>query len=188
MNTSVWDTDPISSSFPPSELMTAVRDIDPANEVLMLRRLREQLFVHGRNISRPEVWASALAAAGIDQHQVRRRMGNGRARTIFAADLDRARALRVSAFPSLILERGEDRVVLRGVQDFDRLAAVIAGMAQVPFRRRAVTVEEAIDHLDVGTTAEYATVLGLPPGEVERALTVAGLHATALPGGKVWSR
>jgi len=61
---SVWDTDPIPSSFPPSMVLVAARDVAPELAETALRKLREELFVHGRNIARPDVWRDALAAAG----------------------------------------------------------------------------------------------------------------------------
>ena len=186
MNVSVWDGDPIASSFPASMVLTAARDIAPEKDWLMLRRLREELFVGGRNISRPEVWRDAAERAGIDSRAIQERLDDGRAEGLFAADLQTARALGATAFPTLIVEAGGDRRTLRGVQRPERLAQVIGDAAGVQ-RRPSATMEEAVTFLDVGTTAEYATLLGTTGEQAVAALEAAGVRPRRLPGGAVWT-
>lgn len=186
LNASVWDRDPIASSYPPSLVLAAVRDAAADREGTFLRRLREELFVHGRNIARPEVWQRAVEQAGLDSAEVHTRLADGRAAAGFGEDLAAVRALRVSGFPTLIVEGPDHRVVLRGFQSFGRLASVISEAGGVPFDPKPVSLDEAICHLDVGTTAEYATLLGRASAEVEHALAGAGIGSITLPGGKVW--
>ncbi|MFD7704726.1 DsbA family protein [Streptomyces caelestis] len=187
MNVSVWEDDPIASSFPPSMVLTAARDVAPERDGLMLRRLREELFVHGRNISRQDVWARAARNADINPDAIQERLDDGRAKDLFAADLDSARALGATVFPTLIVEAGGDRITLRGVQRPDRLAQVVADAAGVQRPRPSVTLEEAVAHLHVGTTAEYATLLGTTGQQAVAALRAAGLRPHQLPGGAVWT-
>lgn len=186
MNVSVWEDDPIASSFPASMVLTAARDIAPERDGLMLRRLREELFVRGRNISRPQVWTEAAEKAGIDPRAIQERLDDGRAKDLFVADLHTARALGVTAFPTVIVESRGDRRTLRGVQRPERLAQVIGDAAGVQ-RGPSATMEEAVAFLDVGTTAEYATLLGTTGEQAEAALATAGLRAQQLPGGAVWT-
>lgn len=187
MNVSVWEGDPIASSFPASMVLTAARDIAPARDGLMLRRLREELFVNGRNISRPEVWSDAAEKADIDPRAIQERLDDGRAESLFAADLQTARALGATAFPTLIVEAGGDRRTLRGVQPAERLAQVIAEAAGVQQPRPSATLEEAVAFLDVATTAEYAALLGTTREDAVTALESVGLRARQLPGGAVWT-
>lgn len=187
LNASVWDTDPIASSFPPSIVLAAAREVAPALAEAALRKVREELFVHGRNISRPEVWSAALRAAGIDPALVEARLLDGSARELFAADLQLARSLRVSTFPTVIIEADGDRTTLRGVQSLSFLENVIMSATGVPSTPRSTTIEEAVTFLGVGTTAEYSALTGGSSGETERALRSAGLTARALPGGAVWT-
>lgn len=187
MNVSVWEDDPIASSYPASMVLTAARDISPERDGLMLRRLREELFVNGRNISRPEVWTDAAEKAGIDPHAIQVRLDDGRAESLFAADLQTARALQATVFPTLIVEAGGDRRTLRGVQPPERLAHVIAEAAGVQQHRPSATVEEAVAFLDVATTAEYAALLGTTTEDAVTALESLGPRARQLPGGAVWT-
>ncbi|MEV7973518.1 DsbA family protein [Cellulomonas sp. NPDC089187] len=180
---SVWADDPILSSFPASMVMTAVRLIDPEREESALRALREQLFFHGRNIGRPEIWS---AAVGVDPDLVAQKLADGSAKREFAADLGRARALGVSGFPTLVVESGGDRFALRGVQSPERLTAVLGALVgQVPDGRPR-ELAEAITTLGSGTTAEYAAVLDLPEQVLVAGLTDAGLRRIDLPGGAAW--
>lgn len=183
---SVWDTDPIPSSFPPSMVLVAARDVAPELAETALRKLREELFVHGRNIARPDVWRDALAAAGVDVAEVEARLGDGRARDLFIADLQLARSLRATAFPTLVVEADGDRITLRGTQGLARLERVITEAAGVRPVAPSATIEEAVTSLGVGTTAEYAAFTGGGGAETERALRDAGLTARSLPGGTVW--
>lgn len=186
IDASVWDTDPIASSFPPSMVLAAARDVAPDRDEHTLRQLREQLFVHGRNIARPDVWVRALSAAGIDIDAVTARLQDGRAQDLFAQDLLLARQLRATAFPTLIIEADGDRTTLRGVQSVARLDRVIAEAIGVQPTTGGATIEEAVEHLGLGTTAEYAAVMGVTHTEAERRLTSAALRARTLSGGTVW--
>lgn len=188
LNVGVWHDDPIASSFPPSLVAAAVRDIDPAVEGRFLRRLREELFIHGRNIARPEVWSRAVRATGLDVGAVQARLSDGRAQELFRGDLDAARSLRATAFPTLILESPDARTTLRGVQSFARLESVVTEIAGTRPGRKRATMEEAIEFLGVGTSMEYATVLGRPVLSVDRELSDLGLQARSLPGGTAWLR
>ena len=186
MNVSVWEDDPIASSYPSSMVLTAARDTAPERDGLMLRRLREELFVRGRNISHPEVWTDAAERAGIDPREIQERLDDGRARELFVADLQTARALGATAFPTLIVEAGGDRRTLRGVQRPERLAQVIGDAAGVQRGPSSATMDEAVAFLDVGTTAEYAALLGTTTELAVAALEAVGLRMRQLPGGAVW--
>ena len=187
LNVSVWDADPIMSSFPPSIVLAAAREVAPDLAEVALRKVREELFVHGRNISRPQVWSAALHAAGIDPALVEAGLRDGWARDLFAADLQLARSLRVSAFPTVIVEADGDRTTLRGVQSLSRLEDVITAAAGVRPTPRTATIDEAVTFLGVGTTAEYSALTGRSAAQTELALRSAGLTARALPGGNAWT-
>lgn len=187
MNVSVWEDDPITSSFPSSMVLTAGRDVEPQRESRFLRRLREELFVRGRNISRPQVWAEAAEKADIDPRAIQARLDDGRAESLFIADLHAARTLGATAFPTLVIEAGGDRRTLRGVQLPERLAQVIGEAAGVQRPRPSATLEEAVAFLDVGTTAEYATLLGTTSERAVATLQAGGLRARHVPGGAVWT-
>lgn len=186
LNASVWDEDPIASSIPPSLVLAAVRDLAPHLEGECLRRLREELFVYGRNITRPGVWQRAVEQVNLDPAQVHARLTDGRAAAEFGEDLAATRELRITGFPTLIVESSDHRMVLRGFQSFDRLASGITVAAGVAFDLKPVTLDEAIHHLDVGTSAEYAGLLGRTTAEVEDLLTGKGIGSLTFPGGKVW--
>jgi protein-disulfide isomerase-like protein with CxxC motif len=182
----VWRTDPIASSFPPSIVAAAVRVAAPEREAVFLRLLREELFVHGRNIARPDVWSRAVRAAGVDESVVLGHL-TGAAYDTFVEDLATARRLRISAFPTVIVESADARLVLRGVQSFARLEAAVVGAAGVRARRQRVSLTEAIAVLGTGTTAEYAAVLGAERVDVEAALATSGLRPITLTGGAAWT-
>lgn len=79
MSVSVWKNDPITSSYPPSMVLAAARDVAPESDTRMLRRLREELFVRGRNITRSRVWTDAATKADVDVDAIQQRLDDGRA-------------------------------------------------------------------------------------------------------------
>lgn len=65
IDSSVWLSDPLDSSYPPSIALAAVRLLAPEAEEAFLRRMREELFLNGRNIARPEVLDELVTELGL---------------------------------------------------------------------------------------------------------------------------
>ena len=108
----VWLEDPLPSSYPPSIAFKAAQLQDPAKALVFLRRLREQVLVEKKNITKWPVIAEAAAFAGLDATRLQADY-NGAANALFQADLTLARSLGVRGFPTFIFsnEAGERQLV-----------------------------------------------------------------------------
>jgi protein-disulfide isomerase-like protein with CxxC motif len=188
INSAVWLTDPLDSSFPPSIAAIAVRLVAPALEENFLRRIREMLFLDARNIARPEVLAEAAEQIGVDMDAYRVVIADGTAQEQFLNDRARSRALGVRGFPTLFVEGAAGRLVLHGIFDADRLERAVLAVTGMDRRPHLVDVPEAVDRLGGGTTAEYVAALGWDEADTERALAAAGMVRVEAGGGAVWVR
>lgn len=188
INSSVWLTDPLHSSFPPSIATVAVRLVAPELEEPFLRRIREFLFLDARNIARPEVLAEAAMKIGVDLVAYRAVLADGSAEDQFLRDRARSRGLGVRGFPTVFVEGSAGRLVLHGIFNADQLERAILSVSGADPRPHLASVAEAAERIGRGTSAEYAAALGWDTAVTERALVDAGMTRTDVAGGSVWSR
>ncbi|MGV9707505.1 DsbA family protein [Streptomyces sp. NPDC003483] len=187
INSSVWWSDPIDSSYPPSIALAAVRRLAPEREEAYLRRLREELFLDGRNIAAPELLEALVAELGLDVASYRRLIENGEAEAEFERDLVRTRELGARGFPTVILEGPDGRVVLHGWIQPDRLENTFLTVSGATRRPAVSSIGEAADRLGTGTSLEYAALTGHTVTDVEELLTRAGATFRPVGKGRAWS-
>ncbi|MGW1965156.1 DsbA family protein [Streptomyces sp. NPDC001935] len=187
INSSVWHSDPIDSSYPPSIALAAVRLLAPEHEETYLRRLREELFLDGRNIAAPQLLEALAVELGLDVTSYRRLIENGEAASEFERDLVRTHELGARGFPTLILEGPDGRVVLHGWIRPERLENTFLTVSGATRRPAVSSLDEAIDRLGTGTSLEYAALTGRSVTEMEGLLTRAGATSRPAGKGKAWS-
>ncbi|MGW3916872.1 DsbA family protein [Streptomyces sp. NPDC005070] len=187
INSSVWWSDPIDSSYPPSIALAAVRLLAPEHEEAYLRRIREELFLDGRNIAAPGLLEALVVEFGLDVTSYRRLIENGDAESEFERDLVRTHELGARGFPTLILEGPDGRVVLHGWIQPDRLENTFLTVSGATRRPAISSIGDAIDRLGTGTSLEYAALTGHSVTEVEQLLTQAGATPRSAGKGKAWS-
>jgi 2-polyprenyl-6-methoxyphenol hydroxylase-like FAD-dependent oxidoreductase/thioredoxin-related protein len=121
----VWIEDPLSSSFPPSIAFKAAQLQDLDKAVLYLRRIREMVFLEKKNIMKWKFLESAAIEVGLDHVRLRNDYKHD-ARVAFELDLDLAKALDITGFPTLIFSDGAGRsITLKGYQPYGRIENVI---------------------------------------------------------------
>lgn len=188
IDASVWHTDPLESSYPPSIAAHAVRAIAPEREDDYLRRIRQALFLEARNIARPEVLIACAADVGLDEKAFGSALDDASSQEAFSADL-RSKANRgIRGFPTLIVEgpASEQPWVMKGSQPFFRLErALEAALGGLP-RVREVRVEEVLREYGSGTTREFSEVLQLDEQATVTALREAGAEGRPLAGSHLW--
>jgi predicted DsbA family dithiol-disulfide isomerase len=190
IDSSVWYRDPLSSSFPSSVALHAVRRLDPAREEAYLRRVREQLFLEAKNIARADVLIAAATDVGLDAERFRQEFESAASWEAFVKELEELRTLPVRGFPTLIVSGPavEEARVLRGTQPYFRMErALEAALGELP-PRRTVEVAEVLDEYGSGTTREFMEVLELDEAQAEAALRAAGARSVPLAGSALWSR
>jgi len=96
----VWLEDPLHSSYPPSIAFKAAQMQDEQKAIVLLRELREMVFLQKTNITRWEHIAIAAEAAGLDVLQLKTDY-EGEAKANFESDLQLAKSMGVRGFPSV---------------------------------------------------------------------------------------
>lgn len=187
INSSVWWSDPLDSSYPPSIALAAVRLLAPEAEEAFLRRMREELFLNGRNIARPEVLDELVTELGLPVAPYRELVEKGAATAEFERDLVLTHELGARGFPTLILEGPDGRIKLHGWLGQDRLEEAFLSVSGAARRSPIASVREAMDRLGTGTSLEYAALTGQSVASVERQLAEAGAELRTAGKGKVWS-
>lgn len=102
----VWLEDPLPSSYPPSIAFKAAELQDHGKALIFLRRLREQVLMEKKNITKWPVIAEAATYAGLDTARLHSDH-EGAAKALFQADLTLARSLGVRGFPTFIFSHAD---------------------------------------------------------------------------------
>lgn len=116
----VWDKDPVHSSYPASILFKLVQQISDTSSRRFLRSLREEVMIHNRNIAKDDVLANILDLNDRNGAKMVQDMKTENAQALLEEDLTLSRELGVTSFPTVILIKdGEDGLRITGLQDFD---------------------------------------------------------------------
>jgi predicted DsbA family dithiol-disulfide isomerase len=124
----VWLEDPLPSSYPPSVAFKAAELQDHQRAIAFLRRMREQVLVEKRNITRWPVIAEAAVHAGLDTTRLHADIGSA-ANALFQADLTLARSLGVRGFPTFIFSNtAGERQLLYGAKPYAHFEAAVRAL------------------------------------------------------------
>lgn len=96
----VWLEDPLDSSYPPSIAFKAAQLQDKAKAILLMRQLREMVFLKKKNIAKQANILAAAEQVGLNADQLSKDM-EGSGRQLFEEDLLLARQLGVRGFPTM---------------------------------------------------------------------------------------
>lgn len=189
----VWLEDPLPSSYPPSIAFKAAQLQDPAKALVFLRRLREQVLVEKKNITKWPVIAEAAAFAGLDTTRMETDY-TGAANALFQADLTLARSLGVRGFPTFIFsnEAGERQLVYgaRPYATFEEaMKKLLPGAAAGP---RPSNLTELFAKHSSWCAEEVAVMLGTTHAQaldqLQAAETAGTLRAVHTRNGSVWHK
>lgn len=188
IDTSVWYSDPLASSYPPSVATHAVRAIAPAREDDYLRRIRQAVFLEGRNIARSEVLIECAETIGLDAPKFETAFRSPTSEEAFASDLQTRASRGIRGFPTLILTgpASEQPWVMRGSQPFFRLERALGAVLGEPPKAQEVTVEAVLQQYGSGTTREFSEVLELDEERTFAALQQAGVVGKPVASSHLW--
>jgi predicted DsbA family dithiol-disulfide isomerase len=189
----VWLEDPLPSSYPPSIAFKAAQLQDPAKALVFLRRLREQVLVEKKNITKWPVIAESAAFAGLDVTRLEADY-TGAANALFQADLTLARSLGVRGFPTYIFsnEAGERQLVY-GARPYATFEEAVRKLlpAAAP-NPRPSTLPELFATQHSWCAEEVAVMLGITHAQALRQLQAAEeagtVRAVHTRNGSVWRR
>jgi putative protein-disulfide isomerase len=183
----LWTLNPISSTYPACQAVTAAAEQGDVAAYRYLRRLREGLLCERRKLDHVEALVGEAGAAGLDPERFRVDLTSNAITEALGADLEEARALAEEArpdggaregemgervsLPSIVFSGDEgQRHAVWGVASYEayRQAAMAAG-AQ-PVIERPAEVREAIERFGRCATREIEELTQRPRPVVEAEL------------------
>lgn len=187
----VWLEDPLSSSYPPSLAFKAAELQDQEKTLVFLRRMREQVLVEKKNITKWPVIAEAALFAGLDTAKLHADF-SGAAHALFQADLTLARSLGVRGFPTFVFSNhAGGRQLVYGARPYAQFEAAVRALA--PEAKAAplpVSLAELFNHHSSWCAQEVAVVLGVTyeqaVAQLEKAEAEGGHTTVATRNGSVW--
>ncbi len=193
INGDVWLEDPLPSSYPPSIAFKAAELQDHAKALVFLRRMREQVLMEKKNITKWPVIAEAATFAGLDEIRLRTDYDDA-ANALFQADLTLARSLGVRGFPTFILsnEAGERQLVY-GARPYVQFEAAVKQLLPTAVRNALPSTLPELFALHHSWCAEeVAVMLGIAHEAALAMLKAAEdkgeLSALHTRNGSVWRR
>lgn len=108
---SVWHSDPIQSSYPPSRVFKIIQQQGEQLAEVFLRRAREAVFAFNRNIGDDGVLTDIVNQMGLDGAAIVSEAGSEAAQRLLEQDFALAGSLGVRGFPTLIIVNEDNRGV-----------------------------------------------------------------------------
>ena len=113
-------------SLPLSLAYCAMKMLDENIAEAYLRRMRECIFAEGRSLATMDAQAELASEFPIDVEQFRDIIENGAAAPILQQGVDECRVYGVMSFPTLLVQYGENRIMIHGYRSFEELREAIA--------------------------------------------------------------
>lgn len=193
----VWLKDPPRSTYPAGIAFHAVAEQgDPGP---FLRRIREAVYLERRRMDRADgLLDAARETGGLDLDRLRVDFGSHAFVERFGEDLERARSVPEehrgeqgrAPLPTLHL-RGDREIWLTGEWQPERWRGAAREAGAQPLPAPLPDPEEAVRRFGSITTAEVATVTGLPAAraaaELWRLAMEFRVTARRVPGGELWT-
>lgn len=129
----VWYQNPPKSSYPACIAVKAAEMQSPTAAEVYLRKVREAVMLHGKDISDWEVLQKvghelAKAQPGLlDGEKLQQDMGSKEARSAFEQDLQKVRLHGISRFPTLTIKKAgeENGVMIVGYRPYEALQTAL---------------------------------------------------------------
>ena len=121
----VWNEDPLSSSFPASKAIICGFLQDSQKGLMLMRRLREAVFIYDRNISKLDVIIEEVQIVGLDL-KIFLKDFQFHAPRILKREIDRSEKLNVRLLPTVIAVNPQgDYIKMEGYLHYDCLEQLV---------------------------------------------------------------
>lgn len=131
----IWITDPPSSSYPACIAVKCAALQSAEAEEAYLRKLREAVMLHTKNIAQQQVLIDIAATLAkdiygiLDIEQFKNDLQNGNGYEAFRKDLLQVRYHKISRFPTLTISANNKAVMIVGYRPYSVLLDAIAAVA-----------------------------------------------------------
>ncbi|OBR63773.1 dithiol-disulfide isomerase [Paenibacillus oryzae] len=136
---SLWISDPILSSYPPSRVFKVIALRHPGKEIEFLRRAREAVFVFNQNIGEDSVLEAIVNGIGLDGARIIEEAGQESAQALLDGDFELAASLGVRGFPTLVLVNEENKgVKISGARPLEAYISALQQLSAAALEPRPV--------------------------------------------------
>ncbi|WP_342566443.1 DsbA family protein [Paenibacillus sp. FSL R7-0345] len=108
---SLWHSNPVQSSFPPSRVFKVIQNSHPGREAEFLRRAREAVFVFNQNIGEDEILVNIVDQMGLDGKERVSQAALESAQDLLEADFQLSSRLGARGFPTIVMVNGANKGV-----------------------------------------------------------------------------
>lgn len=136
---SLWHSDPILSSYPPSRVYKVIASIHPGKENEFLRRAREAVFVLNQNIGDDGVLAEIVDYMGLNGRQIVEESGQEWAQQLLEQDFQLSSTLGVKGFPTIIMAgEGNKAIKIVGARSLETYVNALQQLSSHELKARKV--------------------------------------------------
>lgn len=167
----VWLEDPLDSSYPSSIAFKAAQLQDQDKAVLLMREMREMMFLKKKNLAKWEHIATAAKAVGLDVAQLKADF-EGKAKTLFEEDLKIAREYGVRGFPTIfVVDNAGNKETVYGARPYAFYEMAILKMdPSIEKSEYSKNWESLFLTYNTLTAKEFSVLSGMPRLESEEVL------------------
>lgn len=167
----LWLEDPLDSSYPPSIAFKAAQIQSKEKAVLLMREMREMLFLNKKNIAKWEHIATAAARVGLDVTLLRTDF-EGSGKILFDEDLKLAKENGVRGFPSIFFVNDSgNKEMIYGTKPYPFYeTAVLKMFPKARKKEYSKNWESLFEKYPSLTAKEFAELSGLNKIESEKIL------------------
>ena len=162
-------------SLPLSLAYCAMKMIDKDIAEAYLRRMRERVFAEGCSLSTVDQQVQLASEFPIDVEQFRSNLDNPEIATVLQQGVDKCRIYGITAFPTLLLQWGDKRMMAQGYHTFEELKQAIGQvtggdiiLSDAEFSERAL--ETYVDRFGKAAACEIQTMFSLNDAQLANAM------------------
>ena len=162
-------------SLPLSLAYCAMKMIDMDIAEAYLRRMRERVFAEGCSLSTVDQQVQLASEFPIDVEQFRSNLDNPEIATVLQQGVDKCRIYGITAFPTLLLQWGDKRMMAQGYHTFEELKQAIGQvtggdiiLSDAEFSERAL--ETYVDRFGKAAACEIQTMFSLNDAQLANAM------------------
>jgi 2-polyprenyl-6-methoxyphenol hydroxylase-like FAD-dependent oxidoreductase/predicted DsbA family dithiol-disulfide isomerase len=167
----IWLDDPLDSSYPPSIAFKAAQLQSTELAILFLRRIKEMVFLEKKNIINWQFLESSAFEVGLDSARLLKDIG-GVAKVLFAKDLELARDLNVTVFPTLFFsDKNGNHHTIKGYKSYEVFESTIATLLPDITKAKINSDPKYLfAHFNRMTTFEFAFITNTTKDSAQRLL------------------
>ncbi|SHN84604.1 Predicted dithiol-disulfide isomerase, DsbA family [Paenibacillus sp. ov031] len=140
---SLWYSDPILSSYPPSRVFKVIQQNHAGKEIDFLRNAREAVFAFNRNIGQDDVLIEIVNKTGLHGKDIVEKASEQSAQDLLEEDFDMVAKLGVRGFPTIILMNEENKGVkivgARSIEIYEAALKQVLNEEPIPKKKASLS-------------------------------------------------